>query len=132
MLYLNGYARLLANAPGLNGGLYCAVGSGGAAWDANLPTPDARVTQLAHEIYRKPLDLMKAAAYDATTHTLTLNITLGAGEGVGILREFGIFGGDVTAAPNSGFLINYKIHAPIEKKESDILQRTVEFKLGGM
>ena len=124
------FARLLANEPGLNGGLYCAVGSGDAAWDANLPTPDARVTQLVREIYRKPLDLTKAASYDATTHTLTLDITMGAGEAVGTLREFGIFGGDVTAAPDSGFLINYKIHAAIEKKDGDILQRTVEFKLG--
>ncbi|MBI4672964.1 MAG: hypothetical protein HY741_15015 [Chloroflexi bacterium] len=123
-------ARLLANQPELDGGLYCAVGAGDAAWDADLPTPDARVTHLVREIFRKPLDLANAASYDATTHTLTLSITFGAGEAVGTLREFGIFGGDVTAAPDSGYLVNYKIHAPIDKKESDTLQRTVEFKLG--
>jgi hypothetical protein len=123
-------ARLLANQPGLDGGLYCAVGAGDASWDADLPTPDARVTHLVREIYRKPLDLINAVSYDATTHTLTLSITFGAGEAVGTLREFGVFGGDVTAAPDSGYLINYKIHARIDKQESDTLQRTVEFKLG--
>lgn len=124
------FARLLANQPGLEGGLYCAVGAGDAAWDADLPTPDARVTRLVREIYRKPLDLTKAVSYDSTTHTLTLDITLGPGEAVGTLREFGIFGGDGNAAPDTGYLVNYKIHAPIDKKENETLRRTVEFKLG--
>lgn len=125
------FARLLANQTGLNGPLYWAVGEGDSAWDAGAPKLDARITRLRREIYRKALDPVNEIRYDAETRTLHLEIRFESDEAVGTLREFGIFGGDATGAPNSGYLVNYKTHDKIEKKEGDVLEREGEFVLGG-
>lgn len=125
------FARLLANEPGLNGALYWAVGEGEEEWDADAPEGDARITRLQREIYRKVLDPVNEIRYDPETRTIHLKIRFEADEAVGTLREFGIFGGNATAAPDSGYLVNYKTHAKIEKKQGDVLEREGEFVLGG-
>lgn len=124
------FARLLANEPGLNGALYWAVGEGDSAWDVNAPEGDARITRLHHEIYRKALDPATDIRYDAETRTIHLKIRFEANEAVGTLREFGIFGGNATAAPNTGYLVNYKKHAKIEKQPGEVLEREGDWRLG--
>jgi beta-lactam-binding protein with PASTA domain/uncharacterized protein YozE (UPF0346 family) len=116
-------AQLLRNEPGLNGISYWAVGSGGQQ------QPEAamrRTRRLANEIYRKPLDPKKDIEFDPKTRTLTIQTTFGAGEAVGNLNEFGLFGGDASARQNSGYLINYATHDVIEKSQGTVLRRRLE------
>jgi len=41
------------------------------------------------------------------------------------LREFGLFGGDATRTPNSGYLIDYAIHPRVDLTRTMTLTRTV-------
>jgi beta-lactam-binding protein with PASTA domain len=120
-------ARLLSNEPGIKGILYWAVGEGDPSWDADPKTADRNATTLVHEIYRKPLDLEQEISYDPETHRLTVAVTFAPDEAVGTLREFGLFGGDASPEPDSGYLINYRIHPAVEKSAANSLQRTLQF-----
>jgi len=113
-------AGLLRNEPGLGGISYWAVGSG------QREQPEAamrRARRLVNEIYRKPLDPEEDIEFDPKTRTLTIQTTFEAGEAVGDLREFGLFGGDASARPDSGYLINYATHDVIQKSEEVVLGR---------
>ncbi len=123
-------AALLAGQAGTRGILYWAVGEGAEGWDALPPDADPKTTRLAREIYRKPLDAARDLHYDPKTRTILLKVTFRPDEAVGMLREFGIFGGDATQAADSGYLINYKIHALIDKTLPRGLERHLEFTLG--
>ncbi|MBI4672965.1 MAG: PASTA domain-containing protein, partial [Chloroflexi bacterium] len=114
----------------LRGILYWAVGEGDAAWDTNAPNADAQTTRLVREIYRKRLDPVRDISYNPATRTISLRVAFGPDQGAGTLREFGIFGGDATGVPDSGYLINYKIHAPIDKTLPRVLERQLEFTIG--
>jgi beta-lactam-binding protein with PASTA domain len=121
-------AALLANRTGLRGIVYWAVGSGDPAWDAAPPTIDPATTGLKAEIYRKRIDPTQAT-YDSSSRTITVSVTFGPGEAIGMLREFGLFGGDASPRPGSGFLINYTIHAPLQHAAGTSLARQVHFNI---
>jgi len=111
---------LLRNEPNLGGISYWAVGSGGQE------QPEAamrRTRRLVNEVYRKPLDPKRNIGYDPKARTLTIQATFGAGEAVGTLNEFGLFGGDASARKDSGYLINYAVHDVIEKSQVKVLSR---------
>lgn len=123
-------AALLAGQSDTRGILYWAVGEGEEEWDALPPDTDPQTTRLVHEIYRKPLDPTRDLRYDPTTRTISLKVTFRPDEAAGMLREFGIFGGDATEQAASGYLINYKIHALIDKTLPRALERHLEFTIG--
>lgn len=119
-------ANLLENQAGIEGILYLALGEGTEEWDENPPEEDSSTTHLVKEIFRKKIDPTRQISYSEETKVLTINIELDAEEAVGTLREFGLFGGDATNDPNSGFLINYKTHPKIDKTSPRILKRTIQ------
>jgi beta-lactam-binding protein with PASTA domain len=125
-------AGLLARRPALAGLLYWAVGSGDPAWDpmAAPPAPDRRAPALVKEVYRKrlaPGDL----SYDPATHVLTVRATFLPGEATADLREFGIFGGDASGLPGSGYLFNTARHAVVHKAADQSLARSLKLTLAG-
>jgi len=120
-------AKLLTNEPGMSGILYWAVGSGLPAWDAAPPSAERSTTKLVNEVYRKRIDPERDISYDNATHSLTVRVSFAPDEAVGTLREFGLFGGDATDWPDTGDLINYRIHAAVEKTSANSLERTLRF-----
>ncbi|HEY3079228.1 MAG TPA: PASTA domain-containing protein [Chloroflexota bacterium] len=123
-------AGLLTGQAGLRGILYWAVGTGDPTWGDAPPAPQDGATRLVDELYRRPLDPARQIEYDPLTRTLRLRVAFGPAEAVGVLREFGLFGGDASGARDSGFLINYRTHAPIDKTRPRVLERTLELTLG--
>jgi beta-lactam-binding protein with PASTA domain len=120
-------ARLLSNEPDMRGILYWAVGSGDPSWDANPPLADRNSTKLVSEIYRKHLDAKQDILYDSATRQLVVNVRFAPEEAVGTLREFGLFGGNATSSPGTGYLINYRIHPDIKKTSDNSLERHLRF-----
>lgn len=115
---------LLTNSPGAGGVLFLAVGTGAEEWDAASPPPDRNRTALQQEVYRKRL-LPGDISFDPLTGVLTATATLLPGEATGPLRETGLFGGNASAWPDSGLLLNHRVHALILKGADDTLQREV-------
>jgi len=133
-------AALLRNEPGLRGILYCAVGEGDQAWDAALPTPTPDTTHLRKETTRVALTHADISYVDAAgrntsgpSHRLGLSVTIGPVPAPRRLREFGLVGGDATAAAGSGRLLNYAIHPLIELRAGQTLTRMIRlsFRSGG-
>lgn len=125
-------AALLRGERGVAGIAYCAVGDGVASWDhaSVTDTPDA--THLAHETARVPIAATDVRYVDAAgavvstpTHRLGLTVTMTAANGPAQLREFALFGGEATSAPNSGRMINYVIHRRIDLALGDVLTRSI-------
>src|SRR5713226_3462541 len=77
---------------------------------------------LHHEIFRKRIDPGQIS-YDGAAKTLSVRVTLAPGEATGTLREFGVFGGDASAWPESGYLVSYRVHPKIEKPPQATLDR---------
>ncbi len=115
--------------------LYLAVGGGDPAWDRNPPLLLRGVTRLANEIARKPvesehlsfLDSTGAEAPTATPH-LRVRLRFESGDANGTLREVGLFA-QASGARNSGTLLSYFVHAPIEKSAEMNLERTLHVNL---
>lgn len=125
-------AGLLRSEAGLHGILYCAVGAGDPAWDVHPATAGPGTTRLARELTRVPVapgDLTyvdgQGRAATGPTSRLEAVITLPGPASEVTLREFGLFGGDATAAANSGYLINYVIHAALALRPGNKLVRRV-------
>lgn len=123
-------ANLLKNQSGIDGLLYLAVGEGAEGWDESPQGEDPSTRQLVKEIFRKKIDSVNQISYSEETKTLIINVEFDPDEAVGTLREFGLFGGDATDTPNSGFLINYKIHPRIDKTTTRILKRSIHLAFG--
>ncbi len=133
-------AALLRNEPGVRGILYCAVGEGDPAWDAAPPAPTPDTTHLRKESTRVALGQADIGYLDAAgrtvgapTHRLALSVTIGPAAAGRHLREFGLFGGNATAAAGSGQLLNYAIHPLIELRAGQTLTRMIRlsFRPGG-
>jgi peptide/nickel transport system substrate-binding protein len=114
---------LLGNQGSLQGILYWAVGSGDESWDAEAPVPERTTLRLVNETFRKRVDPVQDISYDRETQTLVVQVRLEAGEVTGTLREFGLFGGDASPMPNSGYLINHVIHPAVEMDDESVHQR---------
>lgn len=124
-------AALLRGERSMAGIAFCAIGDGVASWDdgASLEAPDA--THLAHETARVPIAPADIRYVDAAggaastpTHRLSMSVTVTATSAIR-LREFALFGGEATAALNSGRMINYVIHPKIDLEVGDALTRTI-------
>lgn len=110
---------------------YLAVGAGDPIWDRNPPLLLRYTARLANELARKPLDagglrFLDAAGAETETPSprLRLRVRFESDEGNGVLREVGLFA-SAGAAPDSGTLLSYFVHAPIEKTAEMSLERVV-------
>lgn len=128
-------AGLLKDDPDLSGILYLAFGAGRDEWDQGegLVTPEER---LEHEVYRTRVEPEHRTYLDAEgeevddpTTRLQLRVVVTGHKVEGPLREFGLFGGDATDEPDSGFLINHVVHPRLDLESRDTLTRQVRLAL---
>ncbi|MEW6519548.1 MAG: hypothetical protein AB1461_09060 [Thermodesulfobacteriota bacterium] len=146
-LIVEGCSRLLAalmkGQPGLAGILFLAVGEGLQEWDAALPHPQPAATRLAREILRRPIAPEEIIFLDsaglptaAPTNRLQISIALILADfpagGFQPVREFGLFGGNATAEPGSGLLLNHVIHPRIDITPRLTLHRTLRLDFSQM
>ena len=133
-------AALSKRDPRFSGILWWAVGTGDPAWDADLPRPDRDDRNLTDELARFPIDAEHMMFLDnhgapVASPTPTIQVRGGfAAERLGpgvVLREFGLFGGTATDAPNSGTLVNRVIHPPLALARGELLERRVQLTFGG-
>ncbi len=127
-------AALMKGHQGMRGVLFWAVGEGQERWDSLSPSPVPTDFQLCNEIARQAL-ATEQIVYLAEEPTTTISDQLEIGaeftsedfgaHGVQTLREFGLFGGDATDTPNSGFMIDYVIHPRIDLRPDMTLKRTL-------
>ncbi|MBV7337527.1 hypothetical protein KFU94_56725 [Chloroflexi bacterium TSY] len=128
-------AGLLKREDGLQGILYCAVGSGDANWDRQPQAASPAATQLVNEIDRHRLADGDIHFLDANgvfttqpTNRLQISASFSWAAQSQTLREFGLFGGNATEDANSGTLINYVIHPRIELAAGETLVRRVQLR----
>jgi len=128
-------ARLLKdNAEPQSGISYLAVGSGNPSWDMfDPPAPITSQTLLENEYYRKEIDLSTfvhpETGEPTTTKTNIVDyvVTFGEAEAVGPMVELSLFGGDATAAMNTGTMVNWRTIPVINKTATMTL--TVIFRI---
>lgn len=120
----------------VQGHMYLAIGSGEPAWDAAPPTYQRDTTHLVNEFARKAISAenmsyLNEAGDETDTPSARLRIKtiFLETEGIGTLRECGLFDDTASAVPGSGTLLSYFIHQRIEKSEGLKLERTIELDL---
>jgi hypothetical protein len=132
-------AALMKRHRRVRGILYRAVGEGEKDWDALCPSPRLTTTQLTTEIARQALSPDQIVYLDdagepmepPSTPSNCLQVRAEfkgedlVSNGFQPLREFGLFGGDATEAPDSGFMIDYVIHPRIDLTPEATLKRNV-------
>jgi len=113
---------------------YLAVGAGQASWDVTPPTQPYAETTLNNETFRKTIDQANIVFIDPVTNASTggtpsskleITTTLLAAEANGTLREFGMFGGTATGVTDSGEMVNWIVHARIDKDSSMEIERKI-------
>jgi len=113
---------------------YFAVGSGLGSWDATPPSQPYSQSTLVTETFRKAIPQGDIIFIDPITNLptggtpsrkLEITTTLLTSEANGTLREFALFGGNATATPNSGQMVNWVVHYRIDKDSSLEIQRKV-------
>jgi hypothetical protein len=124
-------AARLRDASAVRGIVCCAFGSGDERWDRAAPTVTPDTRQLAREVARVAIASDQVRYVDAVgqpsadpTHRLELAVTLIASAPL-VVREFGLFGGEATALPDSGRLINYAIHPRVDLTRGARLTRRI-------
>jgi len=121
---------LLKSPSTLTGGLqYLAVGTGAIGW--NLQQPPAATssqTQLEAELFRKTFSKTAYIKTDGSgdesstpTNIVDYTTIFAESEAVGPLVEMGLFGGNATGVPNSGYMFNYKTFPVINKSATSTL-----------
>jgi hypothetical protein len=136
-------AMLMKGQEGINGILYWAVGKGEENWDHKSLAPLANTSQLTAEVSRKavaPQDIvfLDESGEPSDEPTPCIEVTSAfsgedfANDDSKILREFGLFGGNATDQPDSGVMIDYVIHPPIDMTGGITLTRKLRlmFALG--
>lgn len=116
-------ARLLKNKNDPDAGIsYFAVGTGALSWDLqNPPAPSVTQLVLESELARKVLSAGTTfidAGGQATlvaTNIVDFTANFGESEAVGPIVEMALFGGDATAALNSGTMLNYRTFPVLNK-----------------
>lgn len=114
---------------------YWAVGEGQAAWDTAPPTTIDR-TRLQSEVARQAIAAPQIQFWNtqwqtpgndmpSSTPSFALDIRAEFKEAIWgkTLREFGLFGGNAAAGANTGYLINHKVHTPLQVPSGATLQR---------
>jgi hypothetical protein len=115
--------------------LYCAVGAGDPAWDRNPPLLQRDMLRLTHELARRPVTPQDMVFVDASgtvsdtpTPYLRVHLRFDTDEAIGTWRELGLFG-QASGAANSGVLLAYRWHAPVEKTAALSLERRLRLDL---
>lgn len=137
-LIVNGIGNLIAclfkKQSGYTGLTYWAIGSGQDAWDDSSVNPLVTDTRLEHEIFRKALDSdditfinEHGEPVQEVTNRIAITLTFATNEANGKWREFAIFGGNATSSPNTGIMINHKIHKILTKEDSMTIERQIRF-----
>lgn len=136
--FLNLVMCLLKKQSGYSGIQYWAIGQGSTSWDSlsDPPTPAVTDTRLTSEIGRVPIAASEIAFLNASYNVVTtpsniiqITHTFGTADCNGAWREFGIFGGNATAALNSGIMINKRNHKVINKTSEMTVERIMRFTL---
>ena len=134
-------ASLMKREPETEGILYWAVGEGEASWELGAPVAASTTSQLSSETARKLLVPKQIVYLDETgqlTDTPTSRLEVASKfttedfetNAPIPLREFGLFGGDATEVPDSGFIIDYVIHPRIELTPGVTLSRKLRLTFG--
>lgn len=112
--------------------MFLAVGSGEPVWDETLPTFQRDTTHLVNELARKEIGVenigfLNEAGEETETPSARLKIRANfiLEEGVGTLRECGLFAGDASSVTGSGTLLSYFVHPRIEKLADADLMRAI-------
>jgi len=116
---------------------YIAFGSGDVAWDADPNNVNKPVTQttLTSEIARIAITADNFTFLDnggvvlnpqSISPRFKMEITLGANDANGDLREFGLFGGETTANADTGTMFNWITHPLIQKDNTLVIDREVD------
>ena len=112
--------------------VFLAVGEGDPAWDEMPPSFRRDTTLLVNELARKAITAENIHYVDEAgneTETpsarLRLQTSFSQEEGVGTLRECGLFTGAASSEAGSGTLISYFVHQRIEKLADADLMRSI-------
>jgi hypothetical protein len=134
-------AALFRNPDLLKGVQFLAVGNGLPAWDSHIAVPTGSERVLQNEVFRCPVTPDNISFEDSSglcssvpSSILRINATITYPDlngGDHRLREFGLFGGNATKDPNSGYMIDYVIHPRIDVSDGMSLQREVRLSMGG-
>lgn len=114
---------------------YWAVGEGQPSWDTTPPAVVDR-TRLQSEVARQAIAAPQIQFWNPQWHTegndmpssvpsFALDIRVEFKEPIWgkTLREFGLFGGKAATGTNTGYLINHKVHTPLQVPSGATLQR---------
>lgn len=114
------------------GAAWLAVGRGDPAWDTNpIEAQPARRTLFdeAVRVSLRPGSIQ--LSYLAARGVVRVRASLGPGVATGQLRELAVFGGNGSARPDSGTMINHLIHPVIDKGAGDTVVRELELDFSG-
>lgn len=130
-------SRLLKDSGEPTAGIsYLAVGTGDIGWNLqDPPAPTTSATTLTGEIERKVIGINDTNFVDpdtgdpilSATNVVDYSVTFNESEAVGPLVEMGLFGGDATAATNTGTMVNWRTFPVINKTNSMTL--TIIFRI---
>ena len=120
-------SALLKGESGYAGISYVAVGIGDPSWaGGNTPVAAPTTTQLVSEIDpngRVPAVVafrdQNNAPTAAITRRLEISGTFAPNQGNGVWREWGLFGGNASAARNSGLMVDYFTQEAATKTSSE-------------
>ncbi|MBI1424580.1 MAG: hypothetical protein GC149_14130 [Gammaproteobacteria bacterium] len=125
-------AELLCSGSPAGDPLYFAIGNGLAGWDTAPPILSRDSLSYQHEIARKqvlPEDITYVDEFSQPTDLITpriaVNVTFAPGEGVGTVRECGLFALGASEQPGSGLLVSYFVHPRIDKAVDTQLHRRI-------
>ena len=123
-------AQLLNSGSQPRDPLYFAIGSGHETWDTAAPVLSRDTLQYHNEIARKPVapdDIVYVDEFNHPTDLITAHVAVSTtflpGEGVGPVRECGLYALGANDQTGSGLLISYFTHALIEKAADTQLHR---------
>lgn len=117
---------------------YFALGAGNSAWDVDPVSKPVTQTQLTDETSitssRVAVNASDFTLLDPSTSAvlnpqapsskIKLDVTIGLNEGIGTLREFGLFG-NATATKDSGIMFNWITHPKIDKDNQLVINREI-------
>ena len=125
-------AEMVMSGPQSWGPLNIAIGTGESGWDLAPPLLRRETVALRSEVARKPVSpddiLYINEAGDISsqpTPRLRMQVTFLEGEGVGTLRECGLYMGET----GNAMLLAYFIHPRVEKTAEASLLRSIQLDL---
>ena len=131
-------AALMKRQEGIEGLLFWAVGAGEEHWDNEMPSTRPGTTRLTREVARQRLGPDQVTYLDAAgnstgdpTSRLEITASFTGADVAQPLREFGLFGGDASSAPGSGFMVDQVIHPRIDLASDDTLRRQLRLSFEG-